>query len=70
MSHVTYKHGPTIAVHRDGCGHLGKHDPARYARARRERNDPDYDFHPGYEDALRFAHEQGRRVVKRCSTCL
>ena len=70
MSHVTYKCGTTIAVHRDGCAHLGKNDPVRYARARTERNDPAYGFHRSFGAALQFAQEQGCRVVKRCSSCL
>ena len=69
-THVTYKHGRTIAVHLHGCKRLGQHDRARYSRALRERNDPAYDFHRSFEAALRFAHARGCPDVRVCSRCL
>ena len=70
VTHVTYKHGRTIGVHRYGCERLGQHNRARYSRALRERNDPAYDFHGSFEAALRFAHVRGCTDVKACSRCL
>ena len=62
MNRVTYKGTDYTSVHREVCGHLGKHQGGDYSQ------DEKYVEHHSLDEAERYAEERGPEV-KHCSSC-